>query len=110
MLLLLVQSRRRRKGGQDFLYIVADEGFFLSWRRSYVRGESLPTALLLFLFFSMSQCLPARGPTACPVGPFPGNTALAEARQRQGWEVGWVGGGTLPASHMITDPDAPAPT
>ena len=58
----------RAGGGRAgrFLYIVAEE----SWRQSYVRGGEPSHLPLLFLFFSMSQCLPARPLSLSTRAPF----------------------------------------
>lgn len=74
----------------------------LSWRQTYVRGESLPTAPLCFCFSQWANVSLPR-PHSLSSRPLSWKHSLAEATQGQACEVGgWVGrGGALPANHMI---------
>lgn len=95
---------------QVFLCIVAGNFFFfpfslslplsLSWRQTYVRGESLPTAPLCFCFSQWANVSLPR-PHSLSSRPLSWKHSLAEATQGQACEVGGWGGGALPANHMI---------
>lgn len=85
---------RGEADGQVFLCIVAGELFFLSlsWRQSYVRGESLPTAPLCFCFSQWANVSLPR-PHSLSGRPLSWKHSLAEATQGQACEVGGGGGG-----------------
>lgn len=72
----------------------------LSWRQTYVRGESLPTAPLCFCFSQWANVSLPR-PHSLSSRPLSWKHSLAEATQGQACEVGGWGGGALPANHMI---------
>lgn len=106
----------RRGGWTGFSLHCGGELFFfffffpLSWRESYVRGESLPTAPLCFCFSQWANVSLPR-PHSLSSRPLSWKHSLAEATQGQACEVGgWgsEGGGALPANHMIVDPTVPA--
>lgn len=86
---------------QVFLCIVAGNFFFfsfslslplsLSWRQTYVRGESLPTAPLCFCFSQWANVSLPR-PHSLSSRPLSWKHSLAEATQGQACEVGGWGG------------------
>lgn len=84
-------ASRVKADGQVFLCIVAGKFFFsLSWRESYVRGESLPTAPLCFCFSQWANVSLPR-PHSLSSRPLSWKHSLAEATQGQACEVGGEG-------------------
>lgn len=88
--------------------------FPLSWRESYVRGESLPTAPLCFCFSQWANVSLPR-PHSLSSRPLSWKHSLAEATQGQACEVGGWGsegvreGGSSSKSHDCR-PYSPSPT
>ena len=113
----------RRGGWTGFSLHCGGELFFsffffffspLSWRESYVRGESLPTAPLCFCFSQWANVSLPR-PHSLSSRPLSWKHSLAEATQGQACEVGEWGreggreGGSSSKSHDCR-PYSPSPT
>lgn len=91
-------------GGELFFPPSLSLPLSLSWRQTYVRGESLPTAPLCFCFSQWANVSLPR-PHSLSSRPLSWKHSLAEATQGQACEVGgWVGrgGGSSSKSHDLT--------